>query len=224
MLKNILNIAIPHICFGCGQLSYKSICNECLDALIFINANYCQTCGKPTIEQVEACRDCRKKRKHFKIARSLFVYEGVAEKIIKGFKYEGGRFIANELLSHEYPIYKDLLECDLLTYIPSSIRKYLTRGYNPAEEIARTLSKLFDKSCQNTLIFKRPVTDQTELTKQERVKNLRAAFKIVAQINKQRVLLIDDVFTTGTTINQAALALKKAGAKEVNVFTLARRL
>lgn len=241
MLKAVLDLVIPHRCFGCDELSEGPVCNNCLDALTLIDGNHCQKCGKPTEEPVERCRECKGKRIHFNRARSLFTYEGVAENIIKGFKYEGGRLIPGELLKaicregHEthpggFKTRPYIMECDMITFIPSGVMKYLKRGYNPAEEIAKAIYKDTGKMYSRTMIFRRPISDQTTLDKSERSKNLKGAFKVVGANNHlpilkgKKIILVDDVYTTGATVGQAALALRKAGAKEVNVFTLARRL
>jgi ComF family protein len=225
MLKAVLDLVIPHRCFGCEDLSDSSVCPRCISDLVLVKDKFCLTCGKPTSEIVDHCRDCKNKHMYFNSARSLFTYEGKAENIIKGFKYEGGRFIPKEILNAHLKILDmDMFNCDLISYIPSGVIKYLKRGYNPAEEIARTMAEMTANLCTGTLIFNQPISDQTNLNKKERARNLKSAFKVVKKVKGLSVLLVDDVYTTGSTVGQASLALKKAGAKEVNVFTLARRL
>lgn len=224
MLKAVLDLLIPQRCFGCGRLSEGSVCPGCLSIIGFVK-NHCLFCGKPTTDVVDRCRDCSKTNFKFDKARCLFEFKGVAENIIKGLKYEGGRFIPREIIyRYQGSIEKDLIECDLMTFIPSAVSKFIKRGYNPAEEIARSLVPVSNKKVISTLIYSHPVSDQTKLNKNERKRNLRDAFKVIKEVKGKNILLVDDVFTTGTTVNQAAVALKKAGAKKVNVFTLARRL
>lgn len=184
-------------------------------------------CGKPLlVTDNEYCKDCLRTGHLFERGRALYVYGGKARESISRFKFHGrreyadfyGRDMAGRLGSF-------IRACspDIIIPVPISKEKMKKRGYNQAELIADSISRYIkipvDPGAALRMINTPPMK---ELTRAERMKNLRGAFKINAHVVKCRnVLIVDDIYTTGSTMDAMAAELKKAGAREVFFVALA---
>lgn len=226
-IKGLLDLIFPPRCWACGVLTEDSLCFQCFSQIRFIEAPFCLKCGKPTYLETGNCRECRHKDFKFLAARSLGFFDGVLREAIHQFKYGNGRKLAS--------FFADLMrarvagpfwECDFLTFVPLSKSKEFERGYNQAKILAEEISKLVDRPCRPALFLKKQPQDQSRLSSLERRKNVRGAFSLAEGISLEgkTVLLIDDVFTTGSTVNECAKVLVKGGACEVKVATIARSI
>ena len=184
-------------------------------------------CGKPLIRHSsEYCRDCSRTEHQFDRGRALYVYNDDVRESITRFKYHNrreyacfyGRDIAERLdrfISEYRP--------DHLVPIPISEEKLKSRGYNQAELIAEAVSDHTGIPLAAGLVRRvRNTPPMKELTRAERMKNLNGAFKIDAHgVKCRNVMIIDDIYTTGSTIDAVAAVLKKAGAERICFITLA---
>jgi ComF family protein len=164
---------------------------------------------------------------HFTKARSLFEYTGPAAEIIKSFKFRGEYFVGPELL--RIAIKEGWLDWELgkthtIVPVPLHRKRERQRGYNQALILARILAKHYDFPCSTKILKRqRHTLQQATLSASQRWKNVRGAFTADPEhLSGQNVLLVDDVMTTGATANECARLLKRNGAKEIKVFTLAR--
>jgi competence protein ComFC len=119
---------------------------------------------------------------------------------------------------------EDFWKIDLVTYVPSTRAKEIRRGYNQAELFGREIAKRIGKPAASTLRRVKRTEDQNKLKLQKRKENVKDAFRALeeADLKNRKLLLVDDVYTTGSTSNECAKALRKAGAKQINVLTIAR--
>jgi ComF family protein len=160
--------------------------------------------------------------------RSVYHYEGALRELVLKFKYGSRFFLAEEFakdLAGAFGEHDFFKSCDFIVPVPLNILRRLKRGYNQAELLALELSKILKKPMLKNVLFRSKITKaQFKLSKKEREKNIKGSFYVKESplIKKKRILLIDDIATTGTTVSECAYVLKKAGAKEVFVLTLAR--
>ena len=180
----------------------------------------CARCGAPTAWPVERCRECAGRRIAFATARAAFAYADSARPFVRGWKEHGARplaAVAAELMAERL----SRPAADVIAYIPPDGDRSLRRGHQPAEGLARELGLLWGLPVAPLLVRGRRVGRQTGLPRDERRRNMRGAF--VARRRPQgRVVLVDDVYTTGATVSSAATALCAAGDSRVDVVTFAR--
>jgi ComF family protein len=241
ILKSLVNVVLPHICPLCGQpfLRYVhngatgnkengvSFCAACLEDVVFIHGPICLTCGLPfrsrAIED-HTCSLCEKKRNYFTLARGMGMYTGRLLEAIHLFKY-GGKVNIGKILGRMLAHYHlDFAAYDVIMPVPLHIKRLRGRGFNQAvvlgREIARFHSIPIDISSLRRI---RNTESQVNLNEPERVKNIKGAFEVKKGILKGlKTLLVDDIFTTGATVNECARVLKKAGADDVDVLTVAK--
>ena len=234
ILKGLIDLIFPPLCAFCGaplpEGDGGEICLGCLRSVRFISPPICPRCGLPfTARSGEdhLCGQCLRGKWHFSSARALGLYEGPLREAIHALKYEGKAFLAKPLvglLDRGYPL-MNYGSYDLLVPVPLHPKRLKERGFNQALVLARVMSRREGVPCTGFVLKKtRPSAPQIDLSPREREKNVKGSFAVAdsARVEGKRVLLIDDVMWTGSTVNECARELLKAGAVEVDVFTLAR--
>ena len=234
---SLVDVLFPPRCQSCGRVTGKLtagiFCETCTGEIQYINPPLCPVCGAPHGAGEggdRLCRDCLTTPKPFQIARSAAVYAGGLLQVIHRFKYhhhpELGAALGQLLLDGTYAglPWEDFT---VLVPVPLHIRRLRERGFNQALLMARTLSA----RCGVPVDFlslerERDTPPQTRMGRRERRENIRGAFVVARRemIRGQRVLLIDDVYTTGSTLAECARVLLDSGAARVGVLTLARAL
>lgn len=212
-------------CNLCGKEVFndQDFCEDCKKVLKLNDNIYCDCCGRQTNIPTKRCYSCSGEWAIDK-ARSVFLYQGGAEKLIKDIKYGGKQFLTEILAEYLKDIYiKNYFAPDLITYVPMTLKAQQKRGFNQSRLLGENLAKITDNRCIGLLTKTFDTTDQKELTREERNKNLLKCFKVIdkKQIKDKRILLVDDVLTTGATAHAVAKTLKKAGAKSVYLITIA---
>lgn len=224
IIESLLELVYPTCCAGCGRFG-QLVCQDCVDLLPLIGTKFCLKCGKPTYYLVDDCRDCRKKRFVFSEARSLGLYQGNLKELVHKFKYGNRRGLAeifvNLLIEH---IGRDYFGVDLVTCVPLSRRKKNERGFNQAQSLAEQIALQLNLPFSEVLCQEKETQDQSKLRAAERKKNIKGAFSLKCDSPPEgsTVLLVDDVFTTGSTVNECSKVLKASGAELVKVVTVAR--
>ena len=150
------------------------------------------------------------------------MYAGPARDAVKAFKLLGERRAARALAARIAPVARRL-DADIVTWVPATRASESERGFNPAEELARPLARLLRLHVRRLLVKRRETLDSAGLSREQRKANLFEAF-VAAGPTRARVLLVDDVLTTGATAGECAQALKDAGARAVWVATFARAI
>lgn len=211
-------------CLLCGKaIKEGKICFECENKLPFIIGNRCSVCGKP-IRDGDRCPDCMEINHVFNRSVSPFEYDETIKSLIARFKYYKERNLAEFFAEYMYRCIQEAgIEFDVIVPVPLHRTKLDQRGYNQSELLARELSYRFDIMMSKPLRRIRNTKSQTELNREERMKNLNGAFKVVyGDVVKDKVvLLVDDVLTTGSTLDECAKVLKESGAKDVFAATIA---
>lgn len=237
----------PTRCVGCERLG-PLVCDRCLSALTLIDpVHSCCSCGAPYGDLL--CTECARDRLHAGPGQgdgaadsadspldrclAMAVYEGPLPRMIRGYKDAGERRMASlfaELLADtalhaqsEAPErYGGLVaQADALVFVPVTERAYRRRGFDHMEAVARPLARLLGMPLLDALA-KHGKTDQRELDREERQRQSRGVYQVVAPVAGMRLLLVDDVVTTGATMRAVAAALKDAGAASVDGLALAR--
>ncbi|MBT9132394.1 ComF family protein [candidate division NPL-UPA2 bacterium Unc8] len=231
LLNGLSDLIFPFSCAVCHKglevrLGRQYLCAECLGKIrLIIKEDICSCCGKKSA--ISPCMSCKEKKHYFKKARSAGIYDGVLKECIHLLKYNKKTYLARPLGKFliDLACYKqDLSKAELLVPVPLDKRRYRERGFNQAQLLAAVVSKEIGIPISTSLHRTRNAPSQTQLSHQERLKNVKGLFKVARNngvINKN-ILLIDDVFTTGATADECARALLTAGAQGVNVLTVAR--
>lgn len=180
----------------------------------------CARCGTPTVWPVSRCRECAGRRLSFATARAAVEYDDAVRRLVGGWKERGLRRLvaeAADLVVNVVP-HPDV---HVLTFIPPDGDRLLKRGHHPAEQLARELGRRWALPVERLLARGGSPLRQRGLSLVERRRNVRGAFRGI-RAAPRTVCLVDDVYTSGATVNAAALALRKAGARRVEVVCLAR--
>ena len=241
VLKSLIDLIYPPRCFICqtflqdqGALQEGQslpFCQTCFKDFTTITSPICSLCGRPFsegIEQDRVCEDCIRKRPSYDLARAPYLYDGAPMRAIHELKYARRSHLADSLgrlLASFAQNWIGELKGVVIMPVPLHPRRLRARGFNQSLLLARcvaskTGSDLDFLSLRRTK-FTKP---QTELSSEERKKNVRKAFEVVnaEPVKKRTILLVDDVATTGSTLNECSKALKQAGADSVLCLVLAR--
>ncbi len=238
ILKKILAIFFPNQCLSCKNIidDKALFCSTCWVKLQFITDPKCKICSYPfEVELLGSaanmpCASCLKKKPSFDKVVTIFYYNEIIKKVITDFKYYDQTFIAYKLaklLANK--IAPELENIDLITIVPLHINKLKKRKFNQTALLAKQILKLNKRKIPlyNNLIFRTKDTQiQARLTSKQRRSNIKNAFvlnkKYQDLVKDKTILLLDDVMTTGSTIEACAKILKKRGAKKIVILTLAR--
>ena len=217
----------PPRCPVCDDLSQGQgrTCEKCSNVFLLIKEPRCMKCGKQlTKSEAEYCMDCNKKTFTYVRGYPLWLYNSRMKRSVSAFKYhnkkEYGKYYAREIAK---VFGKDLKKLNIQCMIPVPVHKkrLRKRGYNQAEVLANELSKYLKIPVNTNLLIRcKNTLPQKELNDMERLKNLTSAFKIIKNNdiiidNIKRVLLVDDIYTTGSTIEACTRVLMQAGVEEV---------
>lgn len=225
-IVDVINLIFPKRCPGCDKIlnikEYdRGFCNRCLQKIHIIGDNYCIKCGRELDNEIEEyCNDCKRKKRYFTMGRSVYSYSGPIKNAMYGFKYGNKRAYARVFFSDIERYLSGFIEyisadgpIDAVLPVPVSKKRYLKRGYNQAYVLAYYIARNFNLPLYKNIVSRMA---QTKALKNqnllERQINLIHAFKytkISVKLNK--ILLIDDIYTTGTTINSIAKELNKNG-------------
>ncbi len=220
-------------CFLCEEydesINNNYICTHCEQLLKILQPPLCSKCSKPINynSSTELCQECNSEERYFVMSKSPYSYEGLIKKAIYSYKYYNkpyfykllGRLLVNFMINDNY------INFDYITAVPLHSSKMRIRGYNQSELLARYISKSLCIPYIDALKRKKKTSKQSEQSKLERRKNLKNAFiirKSAAKIINRTVLLVDDIYTTGSTVDECSKVLMNKGAKSVYVITIAR--
>ncbi len=224
IFEGLLELVYPTYCAGCGQPG-QTVCSQCLNSLPLIDSKFCLKCGKPCNYLVEECRECRDKKFSFSQTRSLGLYKGKLRDLIHKYKYGNSRALA-EVFAGLFVerVDRKFFDVDLMTCVPLSGSKREERGFNQAQLLAEKIAQKVDIPFLDLVQQVKETQDQSRLQAVERSKNVKGAFSVRHDSfpKESRIILVDDVFTTGSTVNECSRVLKKAGADSIRVVTIAR--
>ena len=233
--KYALHVLFPRTCFSCGKdLPYQAqtpLCVTCENGLTLPGPLICQRCGVVLKSGGAHCFHCRGSKADTykcKIIRSACNFNEFSRGLVYALKYQGADYVApymGSVMAQRFGMLAELSGANLVIPVPLFKKRYQQRGYNQSELLASAFCKQTNLPLDTaSLIRVRDTGSQTKLGRAARVTNMTGAFEVknVAAVKGKTVLLIDDVATTGSTLEACAQALRSAGAKRVMAYTFAR--
>lgn len=232
----LLNLLYPPTCSGCGQATQQpGFCRPCRKQIETPTSPLCPTCGVPFLTGNDADHPCARCLQHpprFNRARACAIYDAAAasdhplKSVLQQYKYNRDVWLARPLaalLVERAPFV--VSSYDVILPVPLHVQRLRWRGFNQAQFLARPLARASGVPLDpHSLQRVRPTRPQVELDEKERRHNVAGAFHAARpeRIDGRRILLIDDVYTTGATVDECSQVLMRAGARSVDVLVLAR--
>ena len=218
MIKKILAIIeeaiFPQVCGICGKINKEGLCTKC----------------KNTLEKLAIFEVTKKGKKEsdFQELISIFPYEGIVRQLLLAYKFDEKPYMyvcfVNFILKNK-KIFKKLQSYDTIIPVPISKKRMKERGYNQSLLIAKKLSKDVIIDLQTNCLFKtKNIIEQSKLNKEQRKQNIQNVYELKNReiINNKQILLIDDIYTTGSTVKECARVLQQANPKRIDVLVIAR--
>lgn len=228
IITSVLDLIYPRRCPVCGEIVRKrgaDICPGCEKKLKFVEEPYCLKCGKPLLDEKEYCDDCMTRKHYYDEGRAVLIYDEHTSQSIYAFKYNArweyaryyGKTISTEL-GRKIKSWNP----DVIIPVPIHESKLKQRGYNQAALLAKEISKSLNIPYNDRLLVRKTSTKvQKNLSAKDREINLKKAFIVRKNIVELKsVLVVDDIYTTGSTIDAIAKCLKGAGIGEVFFVSL----
>ena len=214
LFSEILNLIYPPVCGICGKLNSNFLCKKCQKEL--------------EAEAVFGIDNIENNTKYFDEHLYIFKYEGIIRRTIIKYKFKEEIYLyktfVNFLLKNK-KFFEKIKKYDTIIPVPISKKRYKIRGYNQSELIGKDLSKKLNINIGTEYLFKtKNIMEQSKLSKEERAKNIQGVYKLInkEKLENKKILLIDDVYTTGSTVNECSRILRKANPKKIGVLTLAK--
>ncbi|NTW06840.1 MAG: ComF family protein [Syntrophaceae bacterium] len=235
LLNDVGDIIFPPQCLACSEIINKSskqvFCPSCLSKIRLITGSLCPICGLPFLDspaESHICGDCMQSQPYYSRARAVAGFESIIMDAIHKFKYgrniSTGSALGSFMAGFSFPDF-DFSEYSLFIPVPLHIKRLRERGFNQSLLLAKEMGKKYKLPVNFSLLKRCNFTlTQTGLNRAEREKNIKGAFAVTDKnkIAGECVILIDDVYTTGSTINECARVLLKAGAQKAAAITLSR--
>ena len=227
----LLDLIYPPRCFNCDVILKKGefgCCQECYEKLPWVSGAVCMKCGRPVAKkEQEYCPDCQKQYHYYDQGAAAFVYTGMMRKAVSGMKFSNRKdsvdFFGYAMIrALERTGHLEKWQPDLILPVPMHPRKKRRRGYNQAELLAEQIGLLTGIPVNERLIrCVKQTTSQKQLNRRERLKNLKGAFETDDDFPPVKsVLLVDDVYTTGSTVDEISRVLREAGVQRIFFIAL----
>ena len=217
-IEKILDLLFPQVCGICGKLNEKSLCKKC-EILLKKQAIF----GIETFETEKF----ELENKYFDELLYIFKYEGIIRKTILDYKFNEKSYLyltfVNFLLKND-KLFEKLKSYDAIIPVPISSKRMKKRGYNQSLLIAKLIAKNTElELINNCLVKTKNITEQSKLNKKQRIENIKNAYdlKNKEKLENKKILLIDDIYTTGSTVNECSRMLKKGYPEKIGILTIA---
>jgi ComF family protein len=236
ILEGLADLVLPRRCVQCGRAG-AWLCPVCAPGLRPLPPTVCLRCGAPLARPAPSCPECRGRSLAFGAARAAFVYEGPARRLVTACKFRALRSLADEMAALAAPRFGELVAAlggeaavSAVTWVPLHRERGLERGFDQARLLARGLARRHGLRCEPLLVRRRRGRRQSGLAAAARRDNVRGAFELRKGSlggcfdcgeKVKNVVVVDDVYTTGETLQQCSQVLRRAGC-EPYVFTFAR--
>lgn len=227
MKTSLLNEVFYSECAVCSKTltAFEYVCPECSKTCVKEVQNFCSSCGYPLEIKTKFCKNCTENRSYKKIFVPYW-YTGIIRKAIKSIKFNFGlseKLFVKKLVVQYLSANQNILQdYDIITSVPSNFSRRFTRFILLPEFISKCISDFSGIPFEKLLKKQRKTKSQYKLTKKERVKNVKDAFLCKSDVLDLKILLIDDIITTGSTLNECSKALLKKGAFSVDCFAFTK--
>ncbi len=220
--RALTELVFPPKCAACGSIG-AGICAECLSQIDPLPEPNCRTCSRP-LEVGDQCAACRADGRRIDHVYVTYPYDTPLREAVHRLKYDNRRYLARDLAAIAVTALPDDLEIDAVVPIPLHPDREAQRGYNQSALLAQTVAERTGRLVEpDRLERKRDTEPQTSLPRRQRLLNMRGALRATRTAAGVRLLLVDDVTTTGATLDPAASALKLRGAAWVGALVMARQ-
>lgn len=217
-LDRAVDVLFPRGCAGCGAGSWP-FCATCAGELVPLEPPWCRRCGRPSHVSVDRCRDCPPAP--IASARAAFAYRGPAKAAVHRLKFSGWRGVGDALAAAVAALGPP--SADAVTWVPLAAGRRAERGFDQARVLARALARELDLPAVAFVRRTKATAPQARRTREARLEAMRDAFACIPQKPvPSRLLLVDDVLTTGATASSCAGALVHGGAREIHLLTACR--
>ena len=212
MLEYILELMFPTTCGICGKICKEALCKKC----------------KLKLKNYEINLIIKNKKMYFNESMHIFKYDDIIRQKIIEYKFQGKSYLYKtfaEIILKNEKVCGFLENYDIIIPVPIHKKRKIERGYNQTELIAKLLAKHLNLKFGTDILFKQKnIVSQTELNKTNRKENVKNAFMVknVDKLKNKKILLFDDIYTTGSTANECSKVLKKSGAKQIGLLTIAK--
>lgn len=231
-LEGLLNLLFPPRCQVCGDFGDFPLCPTCLVGFPTIHPPVCQRCGKPLrgpSSLVFTCIPCRKSKSAVDLIRAYGMYDGSLREAIHALKFRRKKVLARplgNLMAGVSTMWPSVFDAQAVVPVPLHPRRLRERGFNQAHLLAEVVAACLGIPLLSSVLWRTRATPaQAGLVREARLVNVQGAFASDPEmVEGSSILLVDDVLTTGATVEACASALKSAGAKKVTVLVLARSL
>lgn len=233
-LRGWADLAFPPVCVGCGGLveenpPFRHLCRTCLPAITWVKPPACAVCGHPFYGEVEGeriCPHCTELRPQYRSGCTAVLFRGPVRALVIELKYHHGLHVLEDIAAiiRRTPHFRERLRDAVLVPVPLHPRKERERGYNQSLLLAETFARVVGGKTRVECLLQRVVdtVTQTAFDKKSRRENLKNAFALLPRsriLADQHYILVDDVFTTGSTLNSCAGVLRRAGSIKLDVAT-----
>lgn len=213
-MERILDAIFPQTCTICGKLDHSSLCKKCQIEL--------ENIQEPNI------LSNFEEEKYFNELIYVFKYEGLIRKLLIQYKFQEKPYIVKSFVNfllNDKKIFKKIKSFDIIIPVPISTKRKKDRGYNQSLLLAKEISKKTGQIIANNCLYKtKNIIEQSKLNKEERKLNIQGVYEFKNEqiITNKKILLIDDIYTTGSTANECCKMLQKGKPKKIGVFTVAK--
>ena len=221
-VPKILNLIYPPMCGICGKLNDNFLCPKC-QKILENEAVF----GIDKYKKMEIEKNLEE-RKYFDEHLYIFEYEGIIRRIILKYKFQDKAYLyktfVNFLLKNEN-FFEFIKKYDTIIPVPISRKRRAMRGYNQSELIVKEIANFTNLKEESDCLFKiKNVIEQSKLNKEERQKNIQGVYELrnKEKLYKKKILLVDDIYTTGSTVNECSKVLRGAKPKQIGIFTIAK--
>ena len=226
-VPKILNFIYPPVCGICGKLNSDFLCKKC-EKILESEAVFGVDKYKNIKRKKENIKNNFNDKKYFDEHLYIFLYQGIIRRIILKYKFQEEAYLyktfVNFLLKNEN-FFEKIEKYDTIVPVPISKKRKKKRGYNQSELLAKEIAYNANLVLEKESLYKiKDIVEQSKLNKENRLKNIQGVYELVnkEKLNKKKILLIDDIYTTGSTVNECSKVLREAKPKKIGVLTLAK--
>jgi competence protein ComFC len=232
-LEQLLNFVYPQeiCCTFCStpmkEAAGVGICAKCASLLTFISDNICSICGRPYPQEYvdDICNECKGRNMHFDGGCTVFEFTGLVQEILHRLKYDGESLLATPMgMLMAYRLKKMRWDIDFIVPVPLHHERLKIRGFNQSFLMAEVVGRECGIDVLDGILIRERYTEsQVNLSRLERIHNVRGAFGVKndTKLKKKSILIVDDIMTTGATLDECSRILKENGASKVYCITAA---
>lgn len=235
IIEKFLDLIFPRHCIHCGKENpndgYKYLCADCANASFITQIERCKRCAEIVYLPSDICSKCATDKLYFENALVVCEYAEAGRNLALELKYHNGLYVAEDMarLLAKVKNFEEYFKDAILVPTPLHLKRMRKRSYNQSEVLCRAIAKIYPQlnlKVENLLLRKKFTPTQTALSKEERIENVKGAFVLNGKIDvakDARIIIVDDVMTSGATLNECAKTLRKVNFKDIRVFAFARR-